>query len=153
MAALPLRSTAGKSLVCIVCTHLHLHLLDVNLGQSTYPSFLPRATATIPAKPPRMPGMPCRLWTPQVSCMPRLEARMGCRKGSGIGHVSHLDQSLHTYDCSWLTKNRFTLTFNSHWGTWIPGWIWHQPTIQSPWPHRARCSCQRTFPLRLLQPR
>lgn len=46
-----------------------------------YPSFFPKATATIPAKPPRMPGMPCRLWTPQVSWMPRLDDRMGYREG------------------------------------------------------------------------
>lgn len=49
-----------------------------------YPSFFPKATATIPAKPPRMPGMPCRLWTPQVSWMPSLDARMGYKGGESI---------------------------------------------------------------------
>lgn len=43
-------------------------------------SFFPKATATMPAKPPRMPGIPCRLWTPQVSWMPRWDERTGYRE-------------------------------------------------------------------------
>lgn len=68
-----------------MCLYIHiLPRVGMKLALSNtapYPSFFPRATATIPANPPRMPGMPCRLWTPQVSWMPRLDARMGCREG------------------------------------------------------------------------
>lgn len=63
--------------------HTHKHIVICNVcgdEDGPYPSFFPKATATIPANPPRMPGMPCRLWTPQVSWMPRLDARMGCRR-------------------------------------------------------------------------
>lgn len=60
-------------------THSLLHKTEEGYG--SYPGFFFKATATIPATPPRMPGMPCRLWTPQVSWIPILDARMGCRRG------------------------------------------------------------------------